>query len=64
MGLSLSHLLLVLIAVLLVFGAGKLPSIMAELAKGLKAFKQGLREEEDKPPLLTKDRDVTPEKDA
>ena len=61
MGLSLSHLLLVLLAALLVFGAGRLPSIMAELAKGLRAFKQGLREEEDKPPLVG--HDVPSEKD-
>jgi len=49
MGFSLGHLLLVLIAILLVFGAGRVPSIMAELAKGLKAFKQGLHEEEKRP---------------
>ncbi|MBP6950589.1 MAG: twin-arginine translocase TatA/TatE family subunit [Alphaproteobacteria bacterium] len=54
MGLSLSHLLLVLITVLLVFGAGRLPSIMKDLAKGLKSFKEGLREGEEKPHLLTK----------
>ncbi len=54
MGLSLSHLLLVLITVLLVFGAGRLPSIMKDLAKGLKSFKEGLKEGEEKPHLLTK----------
>jgi len=54
MGLSLSHLLLVLVAVLVVFGAGRLPTIMADLAKGLRAFKDGLKEGEDKPCLLTK----------
>lgn len=52
MGLSFSHLLLVLIAVLLVFGAGRLPSIMKDLAKGLRAFKEGIKDDEDKPPLL------------
>ena len=45
MGLSLSHLLLVLVVVLIVFGAGRLPQVMADLAKGLKAFKAGLGEE-------------------
>ncbi|MBY0292299.1 MAG: twin-arginine translocase TatA/TatE family subunit [Alphaproteobacteria bacterium] len=54
MGLSLSHLLLVLITVLLVFGAGRLPSIMKDLAKGLKSFKEGLKEDEKKTHLLTK----------
>lgn len=53
MGFSLSHLLLVLVVALIVFGAGRLPSIMTDLAKGLKAFKNGLKEEEDKPTLLS-----------
>ncbi len=53
MGLSLSHLLLVLIAVLMVFGAKRLPSIMTDLAKGLRAFKDGLKEGEGKPHLLS-----------
>lgn len=52
MGLSLSHILLVLVAVLVVFGAGRLPSVMADLAKGLKAFKNGLKEEEKKPSII------------
>lgn len=52
MGLSLSHLLLVLVAILVVFGAGRLPSVMADLAKGLKAFKNGLKEGEEKSTLL------------
>jgi len=62
MGFSLSHLLLVLVAVLLVFGAGRLPSVMKDLAKGLKSFKEGLKDEEEKPHLLS---DASkPEKDA
>ncbi|MBA3813564.1 MAG: twin-arginine translocase TatA/TatE family subunit [Alphaproteobacteria bacterium] len=51
MGLSLSHLLLVLVAVLIVFGARRLPSVMTDLAKGLKAFKNGLKEGDETPPL-------------
>ncbi len=46
MGLSLSHLLLVLVVVLIVFGAGKLPRVMGDLARGLKAFKDGLTDED------------------
>lgn len=65
MGLSLSHLLLVLVVVLLVFGAGRLPTIMADLAKGLKAFKSGLKEEEEgEHPHLLADKSSKPEKDA
>lgn len=60
MGLSLSHLLLVLVVVLIVFGAGRLPSIMSDLAKGLRAFKHGLKEDEDKQTLLA---DASKQKD-
>lgn len=49
MGLSLSHILLVAVVVLLVFGAGRIPSLMGDLAKGLRAFRAGLKEEEEKP---------------
>lgn len=38
--------LLVLGIVLVVFGAGKLPTVMGDLAKGLKTFKAGLKDEE------------------
>lgn len=44
MGLSLSHLLIVMLIVLILFGAGKLPRVMNDLAKGIKAFKEGLKD--------------------
>ena len=62
MGLSFSHILLVLVVILVVFGAGRLPSIMTDLAKGLRAFKDGLKDGEDKPHLLS-DNSKKPEKD-
>lgn len=37
---------LVLVIILIIFGAGKLPGVMGDLAKGVKTFKKGL---EDKP---------------
>ncbi len=46
MGFSFSHILLVLLVVLVVFGAGKLPKVMADFGKGLKAFKSGMNEED------------------
>ena len=46
MGISLSHLLIVMIIVLILFGAGKLPKVMNDLAKGIKAFKDGLKDED------------------
>ena len=44
------HWLLVIgIAVLLFGGRGKLSGIMGDFAKGLKAFKSGMKDEEDAP---------------
>jgi len=39
----------VLILVLLLFGAGKIPRLMGDVAKGVKAFKKGLSDEDDTP---------------
>jgi sec-independent protein translocase protein TatA len=43
---SLPHLLLILVIVVVLFGAGKMPRVMGDFAKGIKAFKAGLKEEE------------------
>ena len=48
MGLSLTHIILLLIVVLVLFGAGKLPKVMGDLGKGVRNFKSGLSEA-DKP---------------
>ena len=47
MGMSLSHMVLLLAIVLVIFGAGKLPRVMGDIAKGLKAFKDGMKDGED-----------------
>ena len=46
---SIGHWLIVLIIVLLLFGANKIPSLMGDMAKGVKAFKQGLKDEDAAP---------------
>ncbi|SNR93423.1 MULTISPECIES: twin-arginine translocase TatA/TatE family subunit [unclassified Azospirillum] len=43
---SLWHWVIVLVVVLLVFGAGKLPNVMGDMAKGVKAFKKGMRDDD------------------
>jgi sec-independent protein translocase protein TatA len=43
---SLMHWIVVLAIVLLIFGAGKLPRVMGDFAKGIKAFKAGMKEED------------------
>ena len=44
---SIGHWLIVLIIVLLLFGAGKVPKLMGDMAKGVKAFKQGLKDDDE-----------------
>ncbi len=52
-GLSIWHWLIVGAVVLIVFGGkGKISDIMGDVAKGIKSFKKGLAEEEDKKPEL------------
>lgn len=45
MGLSLTHIVLLLIVVLVLFGVGKLPRVMGDLGKGIRNFKAGLNDE-------------------
>ena len=52
-GLGMGELLVVLVIVLVVFGAGRLPEVMGSLGKGVQQFKRGLKE----PPEI----DVTPD---
>lgn len=46
MGISFWHILVVVIAFLVLFGAGKIPQMMRDLGSGVTAFKKGLREED------------------
>lgn len=52
-----TELALIVVVVLIVFGAGKLPNVMGDLGKGMRSFKQGLRDDEAVP--VKKD-DITP----
>ena len=47
-GLGHWEIILILIIVLIIFGAGKLPKVAGELAKGIKSFKDGLKENKKK----------------
>jgi len=46
-GLSIAHWLIVLAVVMVLFGAGKLPRLMGDMAGGIKAFRAGMREDAD-----------------
>ena len=45
---SLWHWIIVLRIVLLLFGKGKIPSLMSDMAKGIKSFKKDMSDDEDK----------------
>ena len=47
---SIWHWLVVGLVVLLLFGRGRLPGLMADVAKGIKSFRTGLREDEPEAP--------------
>ena len=44
---SIWQILIVVVLILLFFGAGRLPRIMEDLAKGIKSFKKGMSEDEN-----------------
>ncbi|GAB4192312.1 MAG: hypothetical protein OHK0024_32430 [Thalassobaculales bacterium] len=43
---SMWHWLIVLAIVLIIFGAGKLPKVMGDFGKGIKNFKEGMKDQE------------------
>ena len=43
---SIWHWMIVLVVVLLLFGRGKIPELMGDMAKGIKSFKKGMAEDE------------------
>lgn len=56
MGLSATHLLLLLVAVVLLFGRNKISDLMGDVARGIKSFKKGMAEDEPPPePMKTID---------
>ena len=47
---SVWHWLLVILVLVLLFGAGKISGLMGDLAKGIKSFKKGMQEDETPEP--------------
>jgi len=50
MGLSWSHILIVLVLFVLLFGRGKISELMGDVAQGIKSFKKGMAEDETEAP--------------
>jgi len=61
MSIGIWQVVLILLIVLILFGAGKLPKVMGDVAKGVKNFKSGLKEddEEQDKKVLTSDSEPT-----
>ena len=49
MGLSVWQLLVIALLVFLLFGAGRLPRVMEDIAKGIKSFKKGMADDDASP---------------
>jgi sec-independent protein translocase protein TatA len=45
MGLSPFEIALVILVILIIFGASRIPGIMENLGKGIKSFKKGLKDD-------------------
>ncbi|KJS18869.1 MAG: hypothetical protein VR78_03965 [Hoeflea sp. BRH_c9] len=50
---SIWHWLIVLVVVLLLFGRGKIPELMGDVAKGIKSFKKGMGDDDAAPETKT-----------
>ncbi|PLK25499.1 twin-arginine translocase TatA/TatE family subunit [Novosphingobium sp. TH158] len=46
---GIGHWIVVLVVVLVLFGRGRVADVMGEFGKGLKSFKQGMADEDNKP---------------
>jgi sec-independent protein translocase protein TatA len=55
MSIGIWQVVLILLIVLILFGAGKLPKVMGDVAKGVKNFKSGMKDDEDDKKVLTSD---------
>ena len=49
MGLSIWQLLIVALVIIVLFGRGRIAEMMGDFGKGIKSFKEGMKEEETKP---------------
>ena len=52
---SIWHWLVVLLVILLLFGSGKISGLMGDLAKGIKSFKQNMKEDDPKDASMAAD---------
>ena len=56
-GIGMPELIIILVIILIIFGAGKLPEIGAGIGKGIKNFKKATNEPDDEPGKIEQDKD-------
>lgn len=59
MSIGIWQVVLVLLIVLILFGAGKLPKVMGDVATGIKNFKAGMKDDDEDEKKLTSEREAT-----
>lgn len=57
-GLGTQELIIILVLVLIVFGAGKLPQVGSAMGKGLRNFKDGMKEGEENAKKIEENKEV------
>lgn len=64
MELSFWKLVIILVAIIIIFGTKRIPQVMEDLAKGIKTFKRGMEEDDVPAPkrITAKKKKSTPKK--
>ena len=60
MGISFWHILVVIVVAVVLFGRGRLSGVMEDVAKGIKAFKNGMKDDDDKTKIIDQKKDNVP----
>ena len=56
-GLGHWEIILILVIILILFGAGKLPKVASDIAKGIKSFKEGMKDESSQETKISEKKD-------
>jgi sec-independent protein translocase protein TatA len=60
MGIGVWQVVIILAIVLIIFGAGKLPRVMGDMAKGIKNFKKGMQDDEPEEGQVSRSAEAEP----